>query len=883
MKQKLTLLALVIGLTIVSQTSFSLGMSKIQVYTALDEPLRSSIELLTSADEELVDLEVKLASSEDYQKVGLDKSFVPSNILVELDKENPHLINVTSNGPVSEPIVSILLDVNWKNGRILREFTVLLDPPSYENANYQAQVNNVVVEPLQNDVIEEPIAEEPVLVESVSEVESEPVVEGSEQSITYTNEDFEQYEDNETEVANSVQTDYSSNASEVYVEAGDTLWRIANENKVADLSAQQMMMAIYNSNPSAFIDNNINKLIKGSRLNMPTADEAKSIGFSDALAQVESHHQSWTPEQASYNTYQTETDVAPAVEDSPSGLDYGVQLSGGDSEGSDTGQSNSDQGSADTAIALEEDLYNKDAENSELKERITELEDIVEQQQDVLDISDDGLANLESQLAAAADETTDEVQDVLAETGDAVEAVADDIWDAATDESDDLSLSVDVDTSEDGLDDESSDSLQAGDFDGGVDSDIDADNDNEQVAEDTTVADTESTSPAVFSGNTQHSESFVDTAINWVMDNLLWVLAGLVGLIVLIFLPKALRSDAGEDEDGTSFLDDIKNNKRQTEEVEDMDTAETKMNQPLVDDDQAEDEAEADSEGDVLAELDKRIDFDEPADEPTFEELSGEADELTELNETGAFETVEDDGFDLDGFLNDEPADLSDDNDMTATKDHAATLAGVDFADESEADEKGESEDVADDFFSVEDDADLEDLSLDDISMDDLDLDDAADTLETAAEETTQAVEITADDLDDEFSFDGEDDFDFDLDDELEELEQAEDGELKEVADQVIDNTEDAAEEFNDMLDISDEDTESFEIIDEADSTMDEEIDLGLEDLIDEGDVVETKIDLAKAYIEMGDAEGAKNLLNEIYTEGTEEQIAKAKKLLDDM
>ena len=81
MKQKLILLALVIGLTIVSQSSFSLGMGKIQVYSALNEPLRSSIDLITNVDEELLNLEVKLASSEDYQKVGLDKSFVPSNIL----------------------------------------------------------------------------------------------------------------------------------------------------------------------------------------------------------------------------------------------------------------------------------------------------------------------------------------------------------------------------------------------------------------------------------------------------------------------------------------------------------------------------------------------------------------------------------------------------------------------------------------------------------------------------------------------------------------------------------------------------------------------------------------------------------------------------------
>ncbi len=85
------------------------------------------------------------------------------------------------------------------------------------------------------------------------------------------------------------------------------------------------------------------------------------------------------------------------------------------------------------------------------------------------------------------------------------------------------------------------------------------------------------------------------------------------------------------------------------------------------------------------------------------------------------------------------------------------------------------------------------------------------------------------------------------------------------------------------MLDISEDAEESFEIIEEEEVGMDEEIDLGLEDLLEDADAIDTKLDLAKAYIDMGDAEGAKNLLNEVFAEGTEEQISEAKKLLDDM
>lgn len=893
MKQKLILLALVMGLTIVSQSSLSLGMGKIQVYSALNEPLQSSIDLLANTEEELLNLEVNLASSEDYQKVGLDKSFVPANIMVSFDEENPYQINVTSNGPVSEPIVSLLLDVNWNNGRILREFTVLLDPPVYESTDNSAQINSVLVEPIDDNTVDNVVVEEPVAVVTEPELQ-----ERESQTQTVTNADFAGYEEQAEAVAEEATPVYSSSslASEVYVESGDTLWRIANNNKVGDLSAQQMMMAIYNKNPSAFIDNNINKLIKGSRLAMPSLDEADDLGFSEAMAQVESHHQSWAPEQQDYNTYQTEAATEDDYQAPESTLDYGVQLSGGDNQdGSDGGQSNADQGTAADAQAIEEDLYNKDAENSELKERISELEGIVEQQQDAIQISDDGLANLENQLDTAADETAEVIDDTV----DTTAATADDIWDAATDATDeaaetDEQSSLSADAVEFGSDDTTdSESTSLADVDSETASQTE---DTAQV--DTTQNDTAAITETPAKYTPAKQQSFIDTAISWVMGNLMWVLIGLGALIALLIVPKLIGGGGDdEEEDGTSFLDDIKNRKAAKEEAaidqaqdEDDDyshSAETKMNKPLAEDIDA-------AEDDVLAELDSSIGFDESAAENSDSGMdSSEDDELTELNEAGEFETVEDDdGFDLDGFLNDE------NDDITETKDHSETLANVSFDDEDEVSSSDEDNDSEDD-----DEDDDEDMSFDDLDLD-LDLDDdieeLSDEVEETAEDLVTDTQEAADEVADksaepvdqvgdeaaEFSFDDED-FDFNLDDELEELSNEDDAQTaeSEVATATESESEDEDEEsedFNDMLDISDEDAETFEIIEEgSEAGMDEEIDLGLEDLMDDSDAIDTKLDLAKAYIDMGDSEGAKNLLDEIVSEGTDEQIAEAKKLMD--
>jgi len=899
MKQKLILLALVVALTIVSQSSLSLGMGKIQVYSALGEPLLSSIEILTNADEELGDLTVSLASAEDYQKVGLDRSFVPANIMVSMDEINPHQINVTSNGPVTEPIVSLLLDVNWNNGRILREFTVLLDPPVYDSASSQAQVNNVVIESLQDSVVEAPA-------EVTEDSTYDRPVEDNETQV-FTNEDVEPYlDDNEAadeqvmdEPAVTDTSSYTAAGNEVYVNAGDTLWRIANNNRVGDLSTHQMMMAIYNNNPSAFIDNNINKMIKGSTLTMPSLDEARSISLSEALAQVESHHNSWSPGTEDYSSYQTESDVDDSSDDSSSSLDYGVQLSGNANDGSDVGQSNADEGTDSSAQAIEEDLYNTEAENAELQERVSELENIVEQQQEVMEIQDDSLANLSDQLGSADEQAADDMtadagtEDGMTTADDA--AATDDIWDTMDDGSeaaDDDTLNLTVDATDNAVNDMTDESM----------TDDSAADESLTDSGATTAADSaddgEGDSAPVKTTSTQfqggEETSMVDTAINWVMDNLKWVLAGLVGLIVLLFLPRMLRKEDSDAEE-TSFLDDIKNRKREEAAAEDAlvdsDDAETKMNKPLdLDDDGDRDE------DDVLAELDKSIVFDEDSHDADDDlDDTSMVDDDDDDDVEGHDRDDQDDGFDLDGFLSDDA-----DDDISVTADHSETMAGVDFGDDDE-DEEDLDGHVTKDHSKTLADADLDSDSDDDFGDFDLDLDDeieaveeaedaaevAADKLEVAqesledvAEEMAEKVDDVSNDDSDDFSFDEDFDeqFDFDLDDELEELEKdAEDSAEISDSDEAVE-----ADEFDDVLDISEEDADQFETTEEED-TMEEEIDLGLEDLLEDADAIDTKLDLAKAYMEMGDEEGARNLLKEIVNEGNDEQVEAAKKLMDDM
>lgn len=833
MKQKSILLGLVMGLTLASQDTQSLGMGKIQVHSALDQPLQASIDLMMGDSEDLTNLTVQLASAADYKKVGLDRSFVPNNISVALDENNPLVINVTSAGPVSEPIVTLLLDVNWGNGRIFREFTILLDPPVYSSS----QITSTAPVAESTYQTPEPIENQPEVVTEAAEV---PVVQTrAEAEVAADSERNEEVVESTVEAAPS----YQASASEVEVMSGDTLWSIANQNKPSSLSTNQMMAALFNHNPQAFSNNNINQLIKGSRLMIPTANELQSISQAEALDLVQSHNDSWAPVQRvadSYSSFQTTEPAyeAPA-ETSDDSIDYGVELAGStDQEDSNGGQEGDGYESLnETAVA--EELYNKDSENAELKERLSELEGIVEQQQAALEIKSDDLANLEDQLAEPADETTDAIQE-------AVET--DDVW---GDDASVASINEEAAVEDDSMVEEDAPVITD------VSIEEPADNADDAAANEAPAQEKKQT-PS-FSGSQQQEESMVDKGVNWVMDNLQWLALGLLGLLVLIFVPKFFRSRDKDVAEETSFLDDIKTRNKDSEESAAVMTEDTKVNDPL----EEEVTESIDVDDDVLADLDKKIDFEseDDDDDDIFKGFDDEP-EVEASTDSSADDEGEasDDGFDLDGFLNDDEDDDSEASQEEQQTDEQLVDTSDDTEDDfdfdlSELDDLEESSETAAEDLSDEIDDALESLS-----------DDAEDTVEKI-EETVEAAEET------DFSLD--EDFEFDLDGEMEDL-------VEDAEDAVEDISEDAEEAFDEVLDIADETSESLEVDTEV---ADDDIDLGLDldDMLEDGDVIDTKLDLAKAYLEMGDHDGAKNLLKEVSAEGNDSQIEEAKKLLDDM
>ena len=125
-------LSLAVALALGSQAAFGLGLGTIQVRSGLNEPLVAEIPVIESEAGEAAVMTAKLATADDFARVGLDVSgvTVPLSFDLATNAQGHPVIRVTSEDPVREPFLSFLVEVNWNKGRLLREYNVLLDPPN---------------------------------------------------------------------------------------------------------------------------------------------------------------------------------------------------------------------------------------------------------------------------------------------------------------------------------------------------------------------------------------------------------------------------------------------------------------------------------------------------------------------------------------------------------------------------------------------------------------------------------------------------------------------------------------------------------------------------------------------------------------------------------
>lgn len=249
--------ALISAILLTPTAALGLGLGEIRLSSALNEPLAAEIDLVAATTEELAALDAHLASPEVFARYGLDRpAFLNSlEFSVGRGQDGRSVLLVRSSGAISEPFVSFLIDVNWPRGRLLREYTVLLDPPALLAAN--------------DSPAPQPIAAPTTAPAARPSAPPPPP----------------------TEAAPPPAAAYGESTYQVV--RGDTLYGIAGSLAGGDRQGiQRTMIAVFRANPEAF-NGNINQLRAGAILRVPPSSEIANVAAAEAASEVRDQTAAW--------------------------------------------------------------------------------------------------------------------------------------------------------------------------------------------------------------------------------------------------------------------------------------------------------------------------------------------------------------------------------------------------------------------------------------------------------------------------------------------------------------------------------------------------------------------------------------------------------------
>lgn len=891
-KQALAVLILIMSF---AGSSFGLGLGDIKVNSNLNDPLEAEIKIIQLQGLTSGEILPTLASNDDFRRAGVERNFFLSNIQFRVKETSSGdvFVTLTTKQVVREPFLNFLVEVNWPGGRLLKEYTILMDPPVFDTG---LAVDALVVEGLTSntDIVTKTVIENTVTQDTV-------------------------------EIAQPVQQrDDNLPAGEYRVKRNDTLWEIAM--KVPDRSGyspQQVMLAIQDINPEAFLNNNINRVKAGSVLTLPDASQMALRSAQEAVDEVRAQNAGAAPNlrapTAANEAQLSATDTTGSALEgageakNPDGY---LELSADSNDGvSGAGETTEDVQQLLGQLSVAEELNDQYLrERDDLESKVTELQAQIEIMERLLDVQNSGIA---------------EVQQALEQTADA-QAAAD--AEAAT----------------------------------------------EVTPVETT---TEATAPVetppvkatppmpVKQDFMWYVNEYTSLVSNWVMKSTMNMAIVGGGLLLLILIPFYIRSKrSGSDkvlselnQDAESFevdtddispdldedlLSDIDDDFDEVieDESEQIDAVmEAEMYMAYQKYDQAEEklkEAFADYPGradiglklmEVFAETGNVAGFNDI--ESRIELTAAQQDEAESLRAKLPIDQLENDNSDLmmsgdDDFDLDLSDSLTEDTNSNLESDLDFNLDLDDDNNEPVLTSNTEADDLSFDLDLSEGDNELkldseestsepEELSTDlDFSLDlgDLDVDlsgdsddsfdfsieeEASPTAETPAQEASTDLDFSLD-LSDEMGSLDESAVDLNLDDEEAALDDL-DAELSLEGDLDTLDTESSLDETPVELDAGSLDLtdDSFDIdlsgeapteaeadpLQQLADSLDSDADLDEDefDFLSGSDEISTKLDLARAYIEMEDKEGARDILDEVLQEGTAEQKSQAEALIQQM
>ncbi len=252
--------------------AYAAGLGKLTVLSPLGQPLRAEIELTAVSMDDAGALNAKLASAEAFSQANIDFNPALSSLRFNIEQRGTrHFIRVTSTQPLNEPFVDMLLELSSPNGRLIREYTFLLDPADLRTTQ-QAQVAPAPV----------PVASKPLTAAPSGETAtpSRPATAAASPQGAPTG------VQRAAPAQRSAAATEGQRTSEYEVHSGDTLAKIARQVKTSGVSLDQMLVALFQANPDAFMGENMNRLRSGEILKVPGAETARGMSNAEARSMV---------------------------------------------------------------------------------------------------------------------------------------------------------------------------------------------------------------------------------------------------------------------------------------------------------------------------------------------------------------------------------------------------------------------------------------------------------------------------------------------------------------------------------------------------------------------------------------------------------------------
>ncbi|MBB4844086.1 pilus assembly protein FimV [Paucibacter oligotrophus] len=256
------------ALLLASTGAAALGLGRLTVQSALGETLKAEIDITSLTAEEAGSLKVRVAPPDAYRATGVEYNSVLAGTQVQVTRrDGKSYLRVSSDRAVQEPFVDVILELTWASGRLVREYTLLFDPPAASRPASPAPAT---------------IAS-PVFAQAPAPAPLAPVAASSEAASRSKAEPKPRVETAPKPARPApAAAEKAPAASEYKVKPGDVLYRIAVKTQPAGVSLDQMLVGLYRNNPDAFVDGNMNRLKSGAVLQVPAGDSLAGLTPAEA-------------------------------------------------------------------------------------------------------------------------------------------------------------------------------------------------------------------------------------------------------------------------------------------------------------------------------------------------------------------------------------------------------------------------------------------------------------------------------------------------------------------------------------------------------------------------------------------------------------------------